>query len=284
MLVIGLWPLSGNYGQTFSSKYIQDFFNEALKTGFSTFDTAESYGAQDFQTTIATIARETVGLKWYTKIGVKFGETDWASQLRNDLRLIYDKYAGGLVKVYLHNPRVDVARVNAALAIMKEELKETAVEVAVSLPKGLYSDVTRIKADAVQLDVNPTYCNHVDLIAGSLDPANIDARSIFGSGLLGGNNSNFSSADQRARWVTSDKIASGKKVKEIGISIFGSEAAYIEALILFPKIWGISNVVVGTSKSSRFSALFEVQKKGLSVDYLNLLSKFKTATSDIECF
>lgn len=249
---IGLWPLSGNYGKDFSSEYVENYLAEAIDRGFLLFDNAESYGDERFQSLLKHSLHVSDKIKVDTKVRVMFCEQQWQNTLRQNLDAVSSKYGNKLRTVFLHNPDTSTENIICALDIINGHYLGTQIQTGVSLQKNRYRDIEKMPAQRFQIDVNPSYCDHVQNISQKICPTKIEARSLFASGLLISDTINLNRGDQRLRWASEGKIESGNKFLSEALNGKMSRSGLLEALIRFPLVWGISQVVLGTTNPGRF--------------------------------
>ena len=132
---IGLWPLSGNYGKTFSQDYLAEYVDQASILGFHIFDNAESYGSETFQREISEVLSLKRSVKVDTKIRVDFSQKQWLKLLEHDFEKIYKKYGEQLNAIFLHNPRGTLKQTLIALETILKFCEVTQSRSGISLQK-----------------------------------------------------------------------------------------------------------------------------------------------------
>ena len=281
---IGLWPLSGNYGEAFSQKYISEYVDKAVALGFKKFDNAESYGEETFQKEICEVLCSKDAVSIDTKIRVNFDDEHWLKQLQYDLGRIYKKYGDKLGCIFLHNPRGDLKQVVLATETIVKYCKITGISSGVSLLKNDYQNIKEFPVDVLQVDLNPTFCSEISKIISAVKPDKIEARSLFGSGLLIANINNLTPEDQRRRWSTPARLNAGAFFKKQALTHIKNEDDLTLALIKFPALWAIKNVVLGSTNYERLKLWKRASETTETPNDIQFATVLKKIGQGLYCF
>ena len=212
-IVIGTWPLSGDYGNV-TLENVQKSLEFCHHNGFNEYDTAPNYGNGFMEFCLGNIFQNNSNIKINTKIGnFPFGEKSFELEklkksFNESLKRLKRK---SIATLFLHNPRNEISDYDKIIDYMESLKKENIIEfVGLSKAKGFnYSDVNLDRFDVIQDDVNLLY---LDAIEKEESKKSIFmARSPLASGLLSGNmtkNTKFSNNDQRHSWLKEERLES----------------------------------------------------------------------------
>ena len=281
---IGLWPLSGNYGQIFSQKYLDEYVEKAVALGFKNFDNAESYGEETFQREFCEVLCSKKTVRVDTKIRVDFSQERWLKQLQHDLEKVYNKYGDKLNCVFLHNPRGTLKQTVLAIETIIEYCEVTGRRSGVSLLKDDYENIDNFPVNVFQVDLNPTFNSKINQIISAINPDKIEARSLFGSGLLVSNIKNLAQEDQRQRWSTPSRLNAGVIFKRRALTHLKNEDALTLALIKFPALWKIKNVVLGSTNVKRLKLWQDASGTTETLDDIKIADLLKKIGRGLYCF
>lgn len=281
---VGLWPLSGNYGKKFTDTYIEQFIFKALEIGFYHFDFASSYGDEAFRRCLSRIVKSDKNIGLDTKVRVDFCDPNWKNLLKRNVSDITHNYEHNLNRIFLHNPEGTVEEKNSALRIISSFSEQVNADVGISLKKDDYKGIEALSAGLVQLDLNPTYCAHIENVLERLEPSKVEARSLFGAGLLLAPLNDFNQYDQRSRWASPARLSASQEFRRRLPNHFSPEHFLSDALISFPQLWGIEKVVLGTTDVNRlkqWKRLMSGQGNAITKTHLKCM---KEAGNNLFCF
>ena len=213
-IVIGTWPLSGDYGIIKPSD-VEKVLIKSFENGFKEFDTAPSYGNGYIENLLGSIFNKKK-IKINTKIGnhpftgKSFKLDDLKKSINNSLSRLKVENINIL---FLHNPRDE----------LKPYLRET-----LSFLKNLKSKKI-IKFTGLSCAPNYNYDNKFlkffDFLQDDFnllkkpnlrEKNNIYARSVFANGILTGaidRNQKFNKYDHRASWLNNNTRRSSIKIR-----------------------------------------------------------------------
>jgi len=213
-IVIGTWPLSGDYGPV-SLPGINDVLTFAYEKGIREFDTAPAYGYGFMEFCLGKIFYRSRDVLVNTKVGnLPFGGKSF------DLTVIRRSVEESLVRLkglpinvlFLHNPR-DEVKDYAPLIDYMQGLKKRGIIRASGLSKAKgypyekkvnLNDFDVIQADFNLLYLEPLYQQHSTNVV-------LMARSPLASGLLAGKidvRTIFHPADHRLGWLKGERFES----------------------------------------------------------------------------
>ena len=258
--------------------------DQASILGFHIFDNAESYGSETFQREISEVLSLKRSVKVDTKIRVDFSQKQWLKLLEHDFEKIYKKYGEQLNAIFLHNPRGTLKQTLIALETILKFCEVTQSRSGISLQKNRYDDIREFPVDILQVDLNPTLCSHSDQLLSVAKPDMIEARSLFGSGLLMSGIGNFSQQDQRRRWGTPTRLSAGAIFRKSALEHLKSSENLALALIKFPTLWGIKNVVLGTTNIERLKLWHSASGKIETSEDIEMADALKQIGEGLYCF
>lgn len=212
-VVIGTWPLSGDFGFV-SLNQISETLEKCWELGFREFDTAPNYGNGFIEFCLGRVFSGRTDLLINTKCGnLPFGGKDFRIEsLNRSLEESLKRTGRSCFNVlFLHNPRTEIVDYEPVLQWM-EKLKSDGkiLKSGISLAKGFQYPTEILKRfDVVQDDINLLYLD--PLFRELPDTVNLMARSPLASGLLGGHftkASTFEAGDHRAGWVKGERLSS----------------------------------------------------------------------------
>lgn len=213
-IVIGTWPLSGDYGNV-SLKHIQEVLEYSYQVGFREYDTAPNYGNGFMEFCLGNVFKNNQDILINTKIGnLPFHGKSFAIE---DLRRSFNESLKRLQRdsvnvLFLHNPRVDVANYVDIIRFLNELKKNDLIKFS-GLSKARDFDYQKSvdlqQFDALQDDVNLLYLEPIKNL--KLTKTIFMARSPLASGLLSGkltSNTTFPKDDHRSLWLKGERLLS----------------------------------------------------------------------------
>ena len=220
-IVIGTWPLSGDWGPI-DIKVIIDIFETAyFKYGFKEFDTAPNYGDGFTEFILGKIFHNEKEILFNTKVGSKpFGgksfEVDSVKYSIEEslLRLNCEK----INTLFLHNPRDEIIDYDRILNLLNDFKSQGIIRnIGLSCAKNFDYDqfVNSSEFDFIQDDIN-LLC-----LSPLIKDKKIDlyARSPLASGILSGNidkGTTFNKSDHRSKWLKGKRLISiSHRVQEL---------------------------------------------------------------------
>ncbi len=251
-IVIGTWPLSGDYGKV-DSKSVQDILRYCQELGINEFDTAPNYGNGEIEIQLGKVFGNDKSVMINTKIGnLPFGKKsydikDFKKSLQNSLdRLDRDS----VNTLFLHNPRDEIKDYRIVLDFL-QDLKNDGIINNIGLSKAKNFDYEKIvdldEFDVIQEDINILA---LDALKRSKPKGVLMARSPLASGLLSGRITNetiFPQDDHRSGWLTGKRLESLilrikeiKKISELDLSDMAIRFLYSQNSI-DKIIFGIKN-------------------------------------------
>ena len=223
---LGTWGLSGDAYGVVDAGDARKVIERALEIGFTTFDTADAYGAGALERLLGEVLPRDAPVTIVTKVGTD--RTTDPPRKRFDFEYLRASAARSLkrlgrdrIDVYLlHNPSADCIALTDATDSMKELKKEGLVQHwGVSVGD---VDVARAAlqkgAEVVELAYNLLHSADLHRLAGELmiARAGVLARSTLGYGLLAGmwaKDREFSEGDHRRnRWT---KLELERRVQQL---------------------------------------------------------------------
>lgn len=208
-IVVGVWPLSGDFGPVMPSDY-EKSINRALDLGIKSFDTAPNYGNGYSESALGLILQGVKNININTKFGSlpfgvkKFEIDDLKKSFENSLkRLRVDK----LNYIFLHNPRNEVKDFEKITNFMQNLKSNNLINnYGISVAKGFdYHDIS--KFNGIQLDCNLLFLKDLNKYSGKNQE--IFARSPLASGILSGklkSNTKFHKSDYRSGWLNGNRL------------------------------------------------------------------------------
>lgn len=212
-LVIGTWPLSGDYGKL-ERKTIEKTLEYSYQNNIIEFDTAPNYGNGFMEICLGDVFGSQSDVLINTKMGNS--SLNKKSFEINDLKKSFFDSLKRLKRnsvniLYLHNPRYEIKNYSEILNFMNE-LKDKRLINFIGLSKAKNFDYSNYldlqNFDVIQDDANLLYIDSLKTVPKGVL---FQARSPLASGLLSGNfNSNtlFSSDDQRSSWLVGNRLNS----------------------------------------------------------------------------
>ena len=165
-IVIGTWPLSGDYGYV-DLETVQKTLEFCHNNGFKEFDTAPNYGNGFIEFCLGNVFQYNLDVKINTKMGnIPFGgksfELEKLDKSFNDsLKRLRRK---SISTLFLHNPRDDILDYEKILDYMRNLKNENIIEfIGLSKAKGFdYSNLELNQFDIIQDDVNLLYLDSLN--------------------------------------------------------------------------------------------------------------------------
>ena len=125
-IVIGLWPLSGDFGEITISQF-EETTNFIIDSGINNFDVAPNYGLGFAEKALGEIYQGKVELNINTKFGNSVeGEKDFnVSSLRKSLESSLERLKVEKINtLFLHNPREEIEDYEPIENLMSDLKKE----------------------------------------------------------------------------------------------------------------------------------------------------------------
>ena len=259
-IVLGLWPLSGDFGPVKLSDY-EDVIKFALDNDIRTFDTAPNYGNGYSESALGVILQGEKNININTKFGsLPFGGKDFSiDSLKKSLdeSLIRLK-SSKLNTVFLHNPRTEISDYNKVSDFMNKLKTNNIINnTGISLAKDYeYKQIN--KFDCVQLDSNILFLK--DLNRYSNNNIQFFGRSPLASGILSGrlsNNTIFHSSDYRSSWLKDERLKSVLKILSVIKKKFPDyELKSLSRRFLFDNS-KVNNIIFGVKNKDQMKDILE---------------------------
>lgn len=220
-IVIGTWPLSGDYGKI-SSEQVKDVLEYCHDLGINEFDTAPNYGNGFIEEQLGKVFVNNRNILINTKIGnLPFKKKSYEIL---DMSRSFEESLNRLNRdsvniLFLHNPRNEIKDYENVLNFF-HELKDDKKIKKIGLSKAKNFDYDKIvdldEFDVVQDDINLL---SLDSLKQNRINGELMGRSPLASGLLGdrvSENTIFPEDDHRSLWLNGDRLISlMKRVNEI---------------------------------------------------------------------
>jgi len=284
-IVIGTWPLSGDYGPV-SIKQAIETLEYSYKEGFKTYDTAPNYGNGFAEFLIGKIFPNERDLKIYTKVGNRpfnsksFNIFDVEKSISESLTRLNRDHLTGLL---LHNPRNIDAELQKMLDyIIRIRNEGTIKYIGLSAAKGFkYESEFLENFDFIQCDVNLLYIDDYNYFQNK--NKNIFARSPLGHGLLARHitsKTKFPSSDHRSEWLVGDRLSSITEIIEKLSVLFGEQDLKEYAIHSLARQQNIKKIVCGVKSPRHITFLSELLEKNLTINKKKITAWQKLATSN----
>tara|TARA_B100000519_G_C14226312_1_gene430200 strand:- start:554 stop:1450 length:897 start_codon:yes stop_codon:yes gene_type:complete len=212
-IVIGTWPISGDWGPIDTKSTINILEQAYFKYGFKEFDTAPNYGNGFSEFILGKIFYNQKDVVFNTKVGSQsFGgksfEIDDIKRSVNESlqRLNCQK----INTIFLHNPRSEITNYDKVLNLLSDYKSQKIIRyIGLSCAKNYdYSEIlNNVEFDFIQDDINLLSLSPLK----KLNKQKIYARSPLASGLLSGRinkNTVFNKSDHRAEWLKGERLIS----------------------------------------------------------------------------
>tara|TARA_B100000287_G_scaffold430614_1_gene486201 strand:- start:1420 stop:2310 length:891 start_codon:yes stop_codon:yes gene_type:complete len=210
-VVIGLWPLSGDFGDITTSQF-EETTNYIIDSGIKSFDVAPNYGHGFAEKSLGEIYQGKEDLVINTKFGNSVnGEKEFdVSNLRKSLESSLKRLrVENINTLFLHNPRDEIIDYEPIEYLMSDLKKERLInKSAISVAKGYEYKYLPI-FDSVQFDCNLLYLKELKIYKEKFE--NCYARSPLATGILSGKvtkESTFPENDQRSEWLHGVRLKS----------------------------------------------------------------------------
>ena len=213
-IVIGTWPLSGDYGKV-ESNQVKNVLEYCYQNGIKEFDTAPNYGNGFMEKILGEVFKNKDDVLLNTKMGnspfkkKNYEVKDLKESFENSLKILKKDSINIL---FLHNPRTEITDYTEVLNYMNE-LKDKEIIRYIGLSKANkfnYEDFVKLNEfDIIQEDIN--LLNLQALKKSKPNGVMLMARSPLASGLLSGRITTktvFSNDDQRATWLHGKRLES----------------------------------------------------------------------------
>jgi aryl-alcohol dehydrogenase-like predicted oxidoreductase len=201
-IVIGTWPLSGDYG-TVKISEIEKVLKKCYLNKFYEYDTAPSYGNSFIEGCLGNIFSGEKKIKINTKVGnIPFlGKSFEIDDMKRSVYHSLERLRINKINIlFLHNPRKEINDKFKKIFKFLEDLKSQKIISYHGLscaPNYEYEKKFLNFFDFIQDDINL-------LKITKIKSNNIYARSIFANGILTGaikNNKKFDKQDHRSGWL-----------------------------------------------------------------------------------
>jgi len=212
-IVIGTWPLSGDYGKI-DSQVVQEILQYCHESGINEFDTAPNYGNGEIEIQLGKVFGNNTNVMINTKIGnLPFGKKSYDTKsfkksLDDSLnRLNRDS----INTLFLHNPRNEIKDYGIILDFL-HDLKNNGIINNIGLSKAKGFDYEKVvdldEFDVIQEDINMLSLNALKI---PKPKGILMARSPLASGLFSGRITKetvFPKDDHRSGWLTGKRLES----------------------------------------------------------------------------
>ena len=213
-IIIGTWPLSGDYGEV-DSNQVRDVLEYCYENGIREFDTAPNYGDEFIEKELGNVFHDKEDVLINTKMGnFPFNKKSYEiNDLKKSFNNSLDNLKRGSINIlFLHNPRKEIIDYTNILNFMNE-LKDAGIINFIGLSKAKnfnYEDFVDLsKFDVIQEDINLLSLEPLKKIKQQQNI--LMARSPLASGLLSGNITNktiFPKNDHRSEWLYGKRLES----------------------------------------------------------------------------
>ena len=213
-IIIGTWPLSGDYGKIEFEK-IKNVLEYCYQNGIREFDTAPNYGNGSIERNLGQIFGDKDEVLINTKMGnfpfnkKSYEIMDLKKSFENSLKNLKRKSINTL---FLHNPRTEISDYREVLDFMRE-LKENGLIRNIGLSKAKNFNYENF-VNLDQFDVIQDDTNLLSLKSLNKPKENkiiFVARSPLASGLLSGKITSktiFPKEDHRSGWLNGKRLES----------------------------------------------------------------------------
>ena len=213
-MIIGTWPLSGEFGNV-DLAVVQQTLERCYDVGFRQFDTAPNYGSGFAEFSLGKVIANKKDCLINTKMGniPFYGKSFLVNDLKKSVENSLIRLKCECINVlFLHNPRREIENYNEIFELM-EILKEEGkiLYSGLSKAKGINYDlvVDINQFDFIQDDVNLLYLKPI--LSNLPKNCRMMARSPLASGLLSGKISEstvFQKDDHRSGWLKGERLVS----------------------------------------------------------------------------
>ena len=220
-IMIGTWPLSGDYGYV-NMHQIVEALDCAYESGFREYDTAPAYGNGFMEFCLGNVFFNKSDVKINTKIGnLPFeGKSFDISSVKKSFEQTLSRLKRETVNIlYLHNPRNDVPNYSELIDYLNNLKVEGYInKLGLSMAKDFdYSGKIDLNEfDVIQNDINLINLSPINHnFNGNIE---LVARSPFASGILTENFLDiqmYPKDDHRSNWLKGERLLSIKKVVKI---------------------------------------------------------------------
>ena len=277
-IIIGTWPLSGDYGNI-DLNQIQQSLEFCYENGLKEFDTAPNYGNGFMEFCLGKVFQQNSDVQINTKIGnLPFGKKSFDIE---SLKKSFDESLKRLNKksintLFLHNPRNDILDYDKIIDFM-EKLKNENMIKCIGLSKAKkfdYEDLVDLnRFDVIQEDVNLLYLEPINKIKNT--KSIFMARSPLASGLLSGKitkYTKFSNDDHRNSWLKEERLKS--LIKRIDVIKQNSDMELnILAIKFLLNLKNIDKIIFGVKKIEHIKNIIDIISDYKLND--NVIQKFK---------
>jgi len=212
-IVIGTWPISGDWGPIDTKLVIEILEQAYFKYDFKEFDTAPNYGEGFSEFILGKIFYNQKDIKINTKVGSQpFGGKSFEI---DDIKRSVDESLQRLNcekinTLFLHNPRNEIDNYDKIFRLLTDLKSQNIIRyIGLSCAKNFdYTELlNNLEFDFVQDDINLLSLSCIN----RFNKEKIYARSPLASGILSGkiNKSTvFSKSDHRSEWLKGERLIS----------------------------------------------------------------------------
>ena len=261
-IVIGTWPLSGDWGPIDISQVIETLEKCYYDYGFIEYDTAPNYGNGFSEFILGKIFSSESKILFNTKVGNSpFNKKsfDIDSIKLSIEQSLYRLNRTSINVLFLHNPRYEIKNYNKILKLLNDYKSLGVIKcIGLSCARGFKYNkyVNMNEFDFIQDDIN-LLC--VDRLYENKS-YNYYARSPLASGLLSGKINKytiFEKTDHRSSWLTGDRLHSLTKRVDILKKLSNDDIISMASrfLIHSPKIFKVIFGVRAISHVERLNDL-----------------------------
>lgn len=277
-LILGTWPLSGDYGHIPMSE-ISKVFNYWHNSGFRRYDTSPAYSNGYSEFCLGNFFDGDSSIIFDTKVGyvpfkgVKNFSEHWIETSINEslTRLRATK----LGTLYLHNPRIEESEVETLSKFIKSDYIE---KTGISLADGFNYPKQLGNFEVVQADFNLLRKN--DIFKSNIEKYTKVARSILASGILTekfGNLRTYENSDHRSFWLKGKKLDSIYQQYSQIKKNFPNESisSLARRYVIFNK--NVDNVVVGLKSKKHIDDLLrDIEMGPLKEDQVEKIDEMRS--------
>ncbi|MDA7623066.1 aldo/keto reductase [bacterium] len=249
-VVIGTWPLSGDFGRKGLASSPIDVITSAIESGFRRFDSAPNYGYGAGEEILGKALQrvDNTCVEFSTKLGNHVSGVKNFNQecMRQTFENTFQKFGCMPSSALIHNPRHSPNELEDLVGEITTWLPPK-VKLGISLAKDTkYPNSILNMFEYIQIDANYLYRHPIES-----EKLSTQARSILGSGLLmrqcTPGSLVFDTDDHRASWVVGErKQLINKKLQSFDHACATWKVSRFEACLLLGLVYGgFNSCVVG---------------------------------------
>lgn len=276
-IIIGTWPLSGDYGYI-NYKNVIKILEHSYRKGFKEYDTAPSYGNGSMEFVLGNLFFDKKDIKINSKVGnMPFGNKSFDL---DSLKVSIDQSLKRLRRdtiniLFLHNPRINSKTMDKCISFL-DELKRNKVikHSGISLAKNFKYDNKILKNfDIVQDDANLLSQEYKKISLNKNQK--FFGRSPYASGILtGALNKKFEKDDHRSQWLNKTRAKIIEECLE-AIKICSNYQMKYLAFLFVMSDCKISKNIFGIKSKEHVDDLFSLSKKKKPMNIKKILKKLE---------